>query len=500
MVPRPTFLVAFGAALLSTSATPYDPIDECPAATPGACPGALTDSNLWARGLLQKCASGEAATVSQDPIHGAILRVCEDPNDRTALGTGCADVRFVGAARSADSLYLSTLHSINKLALGPPAGAVSAAAASAVLVGGFTELRLRGFNLGATAADLASITVRGIECTTPFWVSSEEVGCRIGDPAVLSQGPVHGACVVVTTTVGLYRGLASEMRALQHVGSGFSTPIVFEATTTDLGFMPHAVAVDDGPARTVYWSNLAAARLEAASSADGSGLRVVLEGAARVFGLALGDGGETLYYTDARHGTVSKVPASGGGPSVALVTGLGEPRGLALDDGTLYFTDAATGHVLSARADGGNLERSPHRPEVFTRRLVDAETRSRLDGLAVLPAAPGASRFAADRRLLWTEANTDRLMRATADGLKPAGLSAAPVGGGSVGMLWPRAIVADPDGQVAYVTEYLGRVWRVPLAGAGEAVLLLDEATYASALQVRSVLEDEPNGAFLAMH
>jgi sugar lactone lactonase YvrE len=72
-------------------------------------------------------------------------------------------------------------------------------------------------------------------------------------------------------------------------------------------------------------------------------------------GTALGD---SVYWTDKSTNIIYRGNRDGSGPHTALVSGLGEARGLGLDvaGGKMYWSDAATGKIQRANLDGSDVQ------------------------------------------------------------------------------------------------------------------------------------------------
>ena len=64
-----------------------------------------------------------------------------------------------------------------------------------------------------------------------------------------------------------------------------------------------------------------------------------------------------MYWTDARARKIQRANLDGSNVE-DLVTGLGEPRGIALDSalGKMYWTDNFTDRIQSANLDGSNVQ------------------------------------------------------------------------------------------------------------------------------------------------
>ena len=58
---------------------------------------------------------------------------------------------------------------------------------ASTVVGGHVEVHVEGYNLGASADDVVSFSVRGVECLTLRRESSNSLSCVFGDATVTSD-------------------------------------------------------------------------------------------------------------------------------------------------------------------------------------------------------------------------------------------------------------------------------------------------------------------------
>jgi len=392
-------------------------MDDCPAVGNLGCPAGMKQSSLWAVSHLQPCSDGATNVFVEDPESEALMHAC-GPESKGALPNSCGDVRLRGLAvdEASGYAYVATSWSISRSRLATTTngssgsdisgsgggGAVDPTDNLEPLVSGFVTVRLKGFNLGHSRADVVSLTVKGVECRTVVYTNSTDLACIVGDLAPLSS-PLTGSCVgVATLSGGSFAGAVPLEVALSRKHAGYQKPLVYAVSVEDHGFQPTAIALH--PPSTVavsssssaptsvyqstvsatatttttttttgrlYWFNRGSMAIESCRP-DGSDLfRHGRLG--RCSGLALDSAGATLYASDADAGAVvalvvggdssdfdgdsggawaasaAKLSAGeGGGGAVTLASGLASPWGLALDEpnGLLFVAESGRGNLL----------------------------------------------------------------------------------------------------------------------------------------------------------
>jgi len=230
-------------------------------------------------------------------------------------------------------------------------------------------------------------------------------------------------------------------------------------------FRPSAVAVDKHTG-LVYWSDTLERTIRRAR-VDGSFIELVASwvNTGRVTGLALTNDGKMLYFSDANTGTILRLDTSNVVRSSVtgfaenastlrrevVVSGLDDPRGIALDEARnrLYFAEKA-GRIYQCAMDGSNLEPNQAREPRFRELLIRRPSRARLDAIAL--DLTGTRR--SSHMIYWAESNTNIIMRSNIFGArqkKVAGIDGS--------LLWPRG-VAFHNGKL-YFSEYLGKIRRI---------------------------------------
>ena len=87
------------------------------------------------------------------------------------------------------SLFIATGFGIKRasLSLDPSASSLPSSSNNNLedFVAGFTVVRLKGYNLGSSRADVVSLTIRGVECGTIISHNATALTCVMGAPAAL---------------------------------------------------------------------------------------------------------------------------------------------------------------------------------------------------------------------------------------------------------------------------------------------------------------------------
>ena len=172
--------------------TKFDPMTECPAPTPTTCSHAVEQSTIFGTDAhhLVACPAGVVNVFVEDPWTDAIMHACgAETREHNALANSCADARFRDLALDElnEKFYLTAGASLRRanLTQGDPGQNLLD------FVTGFTTVRLKGFNLGNSRAEVLSPTVKDKECQTIIYHNSTDVSCVLGDPSVLSSPINH---------------------------------------------------------------------------------------------------------------------------------------------------------------------------------------------------------------------------------------------------------------------------------------------------------------------
>ncbi len=187
----------------------------------------------------------------------------------------------------------------------------------------------------------------------------------------------------------------------------------------------------------LYWTESGRGRIRHAHL-DGSGVEDLVTGLSQPRGLALDAAGGRLYWTDPRADKIQRASLDGSLIEDLVTTGLEAPSGLALDPaaGRLYWTDYGTDRVQRAGLDGSGVEA-----------LVTTGLRQP-QGLAL-----GAG------RLYWTDAGADRIQAADLDGAGVRNLV-------TTGLQSPQDIALDTLGGYLYWADFgTDKIQRAPLDG-----------------------------------
>jgi len=249
------------------------------------------------------------------------------------------------------------------------------------------------------------------------------------------------------------------------IAEGYTQPIVSSVEIMHHPFHPTAIVIDHRNS-LLYWSDTTERTIRR-SKIDGTSVELVASGShvGRVLGMKLTEDGTTLYYTDTNTGTlmrlnvsdVRKEPSTGkydvlaaAYPREILLSGLKDPRGLALDERhfKIYFVEF-TGRIYECNLDGSNMEPNGARTPKYRILLVKRPSRVRLNSVTVDTTSHVQRRKHA---LYWTEANTNAIMRSNIDGRR-----IKQVGGLNGNLVWPNHIQYIEGGAV-YYSEYLGTI------------------------------------------
>jgi hypothetical protein len=302
---------------------------------------------------LQPCDDDAVNVFIEDPWSDAIMHSCGAT--RSALANSCAadDVRFrdicVDAVRG--SLFIATGFGIKRasLSLDPSASSLSSSSNNNLedFVAGFTVVRLKGYNLGSSRADVVSLTIRGVECGTIISHNATALTCVMGAPAALlaSPHPINGSDIDIVTVKGGPKpegggasgGLFvdSEEIAAARFAAGWRKPLVhtvdlafdddddfFDAVDDDFdAFRPVSVAVDATRGR-LFWASrggggaIQSCGFDFAKEEEGNSNVVVgcgqgmIEhgrGLGRLADLEVAADGTALYFTEANRGAVLRL-------------------------------------------------------------------------------------------------------------------------------------------------------------------------------------------------
>ncbi|CAM9559829.1 unnamed protein product, partial [Ectocarpus sp. 4 AP-2014] len=431
------------------------------------------------------------------------------------------DVQFLGITvdESSGDVYFATSNSAIQRAHYDSAKSPSWDVTT--VAGGHVEVRVEGYNLGTSIDDVASFSVKGVECPTRRRESSNTLVCVLGDPAVTSDlgESVETEDIVVQTasggwTQGGYPGDFVDAKLADHS----LKPIITRVEATGRTISPRALCFDSAGG-TLYYSDLATRSLNRINLLDNSGdggstltakveFDVFLPDVGLVQGMAIdvseGRNGGFVYFSDAQGGTISRVelPADGTRPEVSearqvLVSGLIDPMGIALEPdggrGRLFY--ALRGGRICAVSRDGSISTSVPPTAVFLEgggyevRRFDSGTR--LDGIAI-SASEGGGIDPTEVRLYWAESGrAPAIKRSTLDGTRPEDVSVEDDGTEAKGQLvWPRGLAFGAEASTGLLFgEYLGSVRLLPLPPAGGSVGIIAEAdSYPAAVAIHALV------------
>jgi DNA-binding beta-propeller fold protein YncE len=192
----------------------------------------------------------------------------------------------------------------------------------------------------------------------------------------------------------------------------------------------------------MYWTDIG--RIDRANL-DGTGRTTLVSGFYCPMGIALDVTAGKIYWSDCVEARIMRANLTDGSGVEQVIGGLSEPRGLALDlvHGKMYWTDTGTRKVHRANLDGTARENLV--TGLFPQGIaldVEAGTmywpdnieirRANLDGTAAATIVSNAGNpigiafDRARRKLYWTEAESNSIVRASLDGTswKPLSLEA----------------------------------------------------------------------------
>ncbi|CAN0092827.1 unnamed protein product, partial [Ectocarpus sp. 13 AM-2016] len=389
------------------------------------------------------------------------------------------------------------------------------------VVGGHVEVLVEGYNLGTSIDDVASFSVKGVECPTRRRESSNTLVCVLGDPAVtIDLGESVGTEDIVVQTAsggwtqGGYPGDFVDVKLADHS----LKPIITRVEATGRAISPRALCFDSAGG-TLYYSDLATRSLNRISLLDigGDGGSILtakvefdafLPDVGLVQGMAIdvseGRHGGFVYLSDAQGGTISRVelPADGTRPEVpgaqqVLVSGLIDPMGIALEPdggrGRLFY--ALRGGRICAVSRDGSISTSVPPTAVLLEgggyevRRFDSGTR--LDGIAI-SASEGGGIDPTEIRLYWAESGrAPAIKRSTLDGTRPEDVPVEDDGTEAKGQLvWPRGLAFGAEASTGLLFgEYLGSVRLLPLPPAAGRLHTIAEAdSYPAAVAIHALI------------
>ena len=317
-------------------------------------------------------------------------------------------------------------------------------------------------------------------------VSGYEVTHRQGDRGQWREGLILSSRADTSITL---TGLTNEqvyqvrVRTLNDEGaSDWSAPVSGAPTAGSV-----TVPASNEPSLAVpwlYWTDARTGRIQRAEL-DGSDIRTLVSGLGQPRDLALDRDGGRMYWTDYGSDKIRRANLDGSRVEDLVTGGLKEPFGIALDvaGGKMYWTDWGSDKIQRANLDGSGVE------DLVTAGLNEPY------GLA-LDVAGG--------KMYWTDWGSDRVQRADLDGSgvedlvtglnQPRGI-ALDLGDGrmywadwgtdkiqranlngsqvedlvtSAGLLTPQAIALDAGGGKMYWTDYgTDKIQRANLDGSG---------------------------------
>ena len=300
-----------------------------------------------------------------------------------------------------------------------------------------------------------AVHIRGIRCPTLEFVSPVLITCVSGESLHVDGAlPFNNREVIVTTVAGNSTQDDGIRNINVRLSEGYRLPIVASVTRTLMPFRPHAVLVDEEN-KHIYWSDTNEQSVRR-SNYDGTDIALVTAGnlTRRVLGMALDlPEKKQIYATDVNNGAIIIISTDDIAlPVKMLMSGLRDPRGIALDTGMreCYFTEL-TGKIYRASMDGRNLEANPKKAVRIKEILVRRPSKVRLDGITL--DLSGARR---SRKIYWTEANSNNIMRSTLDGQKIEAIA-----GLDSSLIFPQGIVFQQSRKQIFFSEYFGKVFRL---------------------------------------
>ncbi len=213
----------------------------------------------------------------------------------------------------------------------------------------------------------------------------------------------------------------------------------------------------------LYWTDARTGRIQRAEL-DGSDIRTLVSGLGQPRDLALDRDGGRMYWTDYGSDKIQRANLDGSGVEDLVTEGLKEPFGIALDvaGGKMYWTDWGTDKIQRANLDGSGVE------DLVTTGLNEPY------GLA-LDLEGG--------KMYWTDWGTDKIRRANLDGSGAEDLV--------TGLNQPRGIALDlGDGRMYWADWGSDKIQRANLDGSG----VEDLVTSAGLLTPQAIALDAGGG------
>ena len=191
---------------------------------------------------------------------------------------------------------------------------------------------------------------------------------------------------------------------------------------------------------TIFWTDSHTDKIQRANL-DGSNIEdLVTTGLGGPRGIALDVAGGKMYWTDYYTEKIQRANLDGSNIEDLVTTGLRYPGGIALDveGGKMYWTDYGTDKIQRANLDGSNLE--------------DLITTG-------LEAPRGIALDVAGGKMYWTDRGTDKIQRANLDGSNIEDLV-------TTGLRYPGGIALDVEGGKMYWTDsHTEKIQRANLDG-----------------------------------
>ena len=213
----------------------------------------------------------------------------------------------------------------------------------------------------------------------------------------------------------------------------------------------------------LYWTDARTGRIQRAEL-DGSDIRTLVSGLGQPRDLALDRDGGRMYWTDYGSDKIRRANLDGSRVEDLVTGGLKEPFGIALDvaGGKMYWTDWGTDKIQRANLDGSGVE------DLVTTGLNEPY------GLA-LDVAGG--------KMYWTDWGSDKIQRANLDGSGVEDLV--------TGLNQPRGIALDlGDGRMYWADWGTDKIQRANLDGSG----VEDLVTSAGLLTPQAIALDAGGG------
>lgn len=486
--------------------------------------------------------SRTSSSISTDGTNGNTAKMTE-------LLTSQDDSFITGMAISPsnDILYFASTNGIRKLN--------TTSKVSEVLVPELVLLVIEGYNFGSSVLEIKHILIQNsLPCTSIAHINASFITCY----CLTAQTALTAEDVTLALTGGSTQGVyADPMIALM---SRSGRPIVSSISITYMPVTPYAIAVQAQVTQStayskqyldvLYWSNIAyGAYCIQRVLSDGSHVQTVVSNVQRVRGIAVASTEyltayravhvseysveDVVFYVDAMSNTLCRVllPALHGDTmydsryasstaataAVVVLSNLESPTGVAMDiaegEGYLYIT-AVNGVLLRLDLASALLtDVTVSLPDVLSTvsmgcswiTLIRIEQSiSRFTGLAVVPASISISEAWKEPRVLVVDTNQQFIWVSSHTGDIFHSLDVGSSFGDS-SIAWPSAVqvstdieidTVTTDFRVCYISEYLGRIWRVkvPIAFASSTSgmpapeLLLDESGYLVSRTLRDMM------------